>query len=234
MARLMRTGLLVSTAMPHARIPQAVERFPHAGIERRVIQLVLAIILQEELERFLDLRFGGLGAQHPPDQHRRAVAHIGIDALVLDRAACPCGRARRWRRAPGRSLESIRVPSRSKISRSIHAVAAFRRARDSARTGLRRAFCVPKLVLRHLPLQRVAMDSQQLAGGRAVPAGALQRPFDQGLLQQLDYLFQKKPVAYQMLHQRFELLFHLIPFPASGNARMPFFRALPQIVFTCS
>src|ERR1039457_5208255 len=48
---------------PHSRIPQPVARSPHAGVKPRVVQHVIAIMLQEELQRFLHLRFGGLRAQ---------------------------------------------------------------------------------------------------------------------------------------------------------------------------
>src|SRR5450759_1185743 len=76
---------------PLAAIAQPVQRFAHAGIQRGVVQVVLAIVFQEEFERLLDFQFAGLRAHRPADQHRGAVAHVGVDALVIERAHAHMG-----------------------------------------------------------------------------------------------------------------------------------------------
>jgi len=49
-----------------ARRMQPLERFPDAGVEGGVIQVVLAVVLEKKLEGFLDLRFAG----RPPSASR--------------------------------------------------------------------------------------------------------------------------------------------------------------------
>src|SRR5580700_1720861 len=143
------------------------------------------------------------------------------------------------------SLESIRVPSRSKINRSISiklahplerglrcfsflACARFTANRFAPRLAR------DKMIIGHFALQRVAMNPEQLAGRRTVPSRALQGLLDQGPLQQFHHFFEKKPVAHQVVHQSFKFLFHCPAFSAYGNSRIPLFSALRQIVFTCS
>ena len=129
---------------PDARVPQPVERFPHAGVKRRVVQHVIAIILQEELQRFLHLGFGGLRSQHAADQHRRAVAHVGVDSLMLDR---------RHAHVAARGIGGMRQVELGIDQRAVqieddqihYAAATLPCARDSARTGLRRALGGPSL-----------------------------------------------------------------------------------------
>ena len=85
MAWLIRTGLLVSTAIRFWAADRALERFAHAGIEGGVVEIVLAVVLEKILERFLDFRLSRLVAQGAADQQRGAVADVGIYALVIER-----------------------------------------------------------------------------------------------------------------------------------------------------
>ena len=50
-----------------------------------MVEVVLAVVLQEELEGFLHLVFGGLLAERAPDQNGSAVADVGVNALVRER-----------------------------------------------------------------------------------------------------------------------------------------------------
>src|ERR1700679_1782134 len=102
------------------------------------------------------------------------------------------------------SLESIRVPSRSKISRSIAVTGSLteelRRDRFLAWTrfganGFAFRLARAQVILGHFTLQRVAMNPQPLAGFRTVPSRALQGFFDQRSLQQLHHFFEEKTVA---------------------------------------
>ena len=59
---LMRTGLLVSTASCAPAAMQPVERLAHAGIEHRVIERMVAVVVEEELERAFALPHRSLRA----------------------------------------------------------------------------------------------------------------------------------------------------------------------------
>jgi len=73
MAWLTRTGLLVRISHALPGRGQTVEGFAHAGVEGGEIQIVLAVVLEKILERFLNFRFCRLVAQGAVDQHRGAV-----------------------------------------------------------------------------------------------------------------------------------------------------------------
>jgi hypothetical protein len=72
-------------------VAETVERFAYAGVERRVVEVVLAVVLEEELERFLHLWLRRFGTQGTADEHGCAVAHVGVDALVLERGLAHVG-----------------------------------------------------------------------------------------------------------------------------------------------
>ena len=55
-------------------VHEPVERFTDAGIQRRVVQHVRAIVRQKHLQARLDVRFRGFRSKRPPDQHQRAIA----------------------------------------------------------------------------------------------------------------------------------------------------------------
>ena len=105
---------------------------------------MIAIILQEELQRFLHLRFGGLRAQHAADQHRRAVAHVGVDPLVFDRRhAHVAARGIRGMRQVEFRIDQRAVQIEDQqIHYAVSGLPAPARLRAH---GLRRAFCVPSL-----------------------------------------------------------------------------------------
>ena len=46
---------------------------------------MIAIIFEEIFQRFLHLGLAGIGTEDAANQHRRAVSHIGVDALVIER-----------------------------------------------------------------------------------------------------------------------------------------------------
>ena len=184
--------------------------------------------------RFLNLRFGRLGSQQAANQHRRAIAHVGANALILQRRHAHVGArgiAGVCQVAPGIDQRAVQIENEQ--IHAVHAVAAFRRVRDSARTGLRRGFCVPNLystifrcsVLRWIPSSLLAAERFPPVRSSAARSGS--SPEVRLPLPEKSRCPPDAPPAL-----RISLSSH--PFPASGNPRMPFFRALPQIVFTCS
>src|SRR5690242_3001671 len=104
-------------------------------------------------------------------------------------------------------LESIRVPSRSKMTRSM---GWARMGGPSTRFGaapgglhaarwLLAGAAIAQLVLDHFPLQRIAVDSKKLAGGATVAIGALDGARDKRLLQNLDSFFHEEAVFQQVV-----------------------------------
>src|SRR5690242_18872351 len=67
-----------------APVTQAVESFANSKVERGVVKVMIAIVLQEEFKRLLHLRFGGLLAHRPANQHGGAVTHVGIYTLMIE------------------------------------------------------------------------------------------------------------------------------------------------------
>src|SRR5579864_6983508 len=113
-------------------------------------------------------------------------------------------------------LESISVPSRSKMTRSM---GWARMSGPSTRFGaapgglhaarrLLTGTAVAQLVLDHFPLQRIAVDSEKFAGGATVAIGALDGARDKRLLQNLDGFFHEESVFQQVVYQVFECFFH--------------------------
>src|SRR5262249_9392846 len=77
------------------------------------------------------------------------------------------------------------------------------------------------------------MDAKQLAGSRAVPSRALQRPGDQRSLQDLAGLLEKDPLLDKIVHEAIEALFHVRYISDSGPRRgIPCFNASSQIRLT--
>ncbi len=64
---------------------EAVERLANAGVELGVVELVLAVVAEEEGQGLIDVLGGAEIAKRPLDQHGRAVADVLIDGLVLER-----------------------------------------------------------------------------------------------------------------------------------------------------
>src|SRR5215467_16140712 len=129
-------------------------------------------------------------------------------------------------------LESISVPSRSKMTRLIQKAVESgspgdrkqRRTLAAASGGgdLSAAPCSPlpanrlsarallaQFVLDDFPLQRVAMDSEKFAGGGAVTCRALDGTRDQRLLQDLHCFLHEESVLQEVIHDRFKCFFHL-------------------------
>ena len=198
-----------------ARGVQPVERFAHAGIEHRVIERMVAVVIEEELERALDFFFGGLRTHGALDQHGRAIADEGKDLFV--RAAVRGPTAARvaftaWARS---RRESIRVPSRSKISSGIASGRFARRARTvfapgARETGLRRGRLPSILYSHHFPLQRVAMNAEQLRGFgliavRRVESTRSIMPFSRISTA----CFEEESGVHQMVDQSVETFFHV-------------------------
>src|SRR5229473_3336995 len=134
-------------------------------------------------------------------------------------------------------LESMSVPSRSKITSSTgtgFTVPNPNRPRlitlpvvDSAacpRSQLARLHSSPhsprllhrllawtlflQLVIRDLPLQRVAVNPQQFAGLAPVALSALQRPRHQSPFENFDGLLHKEALFQQVIHKRLKCFLH--------------------------
>src|SRR5438067_1765183 len=118
-----------------------------------------------------------------------------------------------WARS---SRESTRVPSRSKMRRSMppprRRALPFAGA-DGARDGLAAGVAVADAVLLHLALQRIAVDAQLFAGGALIAAALLQRVANHALLQNLDRFRQENVRFEQMLDQPVKSFFHSVSFP---------------------
>jgi hypothetical protein len=104
------------------------------------------------------------------------------------------------------------VPSRSKMRRSMDELGgAGLPLLDMAgdpRCWLTAWTAVTEPILHHFPLQRIAMNSEKLAGDRLFAAAFFQSALDHPLLHQLDGLLQKNIAIEQMFHQNIEFLFH--------------------------
>src|SRR5579863_10050182 len=134
------------------------------------------------------------------------------------------------------SLESIRVPSRSKISSSIRLVppgsgdggSPLARAGHAARRlPPRPGASVADFVLHHFSLQRVAVDAELLASFRLIVLALFHGAFDHPFLQQRDRLGKKNMIADQILNEPVKFVFHASPewaiceFPFSASLPMP-------------
>ncbi len=68
---------------PHERV----ERFAHAGIQKRVVEIVRGVILDEEFQAQQAILFGSGAAQGARNQGWSALPHVAENLLVRQRLA---------------------------------------------------------------------------------------------------------------------------------------------------
>jgi hypothetical protein len=66
-----------------------------------------------------------------------------------------------------------------------------------------------QLVLRHLPAQRIAMDSQKLGGPALIAVGPLQNPLDEAFFEFPDGFIEQDSAFHHLSHKAFQLISHV-------------------------
>jgi hypothetical protein len=66
-----------------------------------------------------------------------------------------------------------------------------------------------QLVLRHLPTQRIAMNSQKLRGPALIAVGSLQNSFDEAFFEFPDGFIEQDSAFHHLSHKAFQLISHV-------------------------
>jgi len=68
---------------------------------------------------------------------------------------------------------------------------------------------VIQLVYRHLPAQRIAVDSQKLGGPALIAVGSLQNPLDEAFFEFTDGFIKQNSAFHHLSHKAFQLISHV-------------------------
>src|ERR1700730_11768696 len=138
-------------------------------------------------------------------------------------------RARRKSRRAGSLLRRNRETNRHNLRKptapndEFGAVAIWSAAASPARPACRwqaqadfRSFCLPpfpspviQLVYRHLPAQRIAVNSQKFGGPALIAVGALQNSFDEAFFEFTDGFIKQNSTFHHLSHKTTQLHSHV-------------------------
>jgi hypothetical protein len=68
---------------------------------------------------------------------------------------------------------------------------------------------VVQLVLRHLPAQGIAVDSQELSRPALIAVGSLQNPFNEAFLEFAHGFIEQNSAFHHLSHKAFQLISHV-------------------------